>query len=841
MSLVVTPPKVRHGVKWHAKRLDHPSAGHLFDARQDKDVARIALRLDVTRESLLAAIEEARREREAEWAKEDAEAAAKAAPPPEVAAEPELVATGPPLRVRAWLERGGAPEESYPTLEDAISTSKCDLFAWEGTEQLVALDVDLLHPGRPFSERELLRLVDEVPAPLPAIGWITRSGGVRLIFKAAPGFTARARACLYLLLTDLALDDRVKRIEMLPRTRRPPATSRLVLSTRACGVVDLPGRIKRSGGEASVTEEEIQKWLDQRGLHYGRHPHGVCPIAPSEKEARDPVIVGAEGVYCHYCAGNRGPARAFRSWASLIGGHGEEGNDAIAAMGINFVHSTHARLVLLATYPTVHEEILRHAYDALLRTLHPTEVERIGGVFNPHLAVVRGPGQWLRADDFLPHDSIGPGTFGSLPWVAGSPVRRDLAAGSGKLAGYLEVLPVTHLVVSPEWRFPYVLVPRKIHSAPLEGDPLEWPACEELLTTVLAGTTSAWVKVVLGIVVSALRAQRGAPMPPFSILQALTGSGKGAAVALAEGILGAPVAPINLAGQNAQEVATSIGMGLESGAMLLFGDEAGKVKDWWIKSSALLAICDTHSWRKLHVGMVKSPVRAAIVLAASTLPRGLSTMPEFHRRVTVFGLPRVPVVLSSLWEQRVDEILGVVSLTQLRNSSIGAKLAEGFLAKARSYVPDEPLPSWPTQAKDFGGQALQDYSEDSFYLRLTVEQLYLLWTGESDRSLTDSRSRWSGWLRCWKVGVSEGDVRDTAAEALERWISDEDPNDMKMAKLHQLETVDVAAILGLGPGVDVRFAARAHGRRVHVRFESPLAKDADRRDPRYFPRIEGAP
>lgn len=792
MPILVERPT--RGVRWIARNGERSDR---FDPDDAAAVRRAARSLAVEEAELRAAVAAARAEL--------------------VEEAPAPVAEEVPA-VRAWDLGDANATESWPDLWTALRESSRELFAWQEVEKLAALDFDVREGAR-FSEAEVLPLVDRQAAPLPRVGWITKSGGLRLIFEPADGLDAKQRACLYVLLTSVALDDRLIRVELLPRTRRPPLGSRMIESSQTAGVVDLAGRIRAQGGEASVTLEEIQGWLEERGLGYGRHPHDVCPIDPCPTSGQPPVLIGEDGIYCYRCAGVS--ARGWRPWAALVGQQRDAlGHDPIAAMGIGLTHWIHARLVLRASLPTVPDGILRPGYDALLRILHPEDEDRIRRVFDPNLDFVRGAGCWLRADDLVPHDAIGPGSVRMLPWVDGHPARIDRALGSGSIPGYTTVAPVSHLIAAPEWRHPVVLVPRPV-ATQAEGPPLSWEECCATFRQAMPGVKIEWIQLVLGLVVGALRAQRGAPMPPISVVYAPSGSGKGAAIAAAEGILGSTRAGINLAAANAQEVGTSIGMGLESGAMILFGDELGKVRNFWEKCGPLLMLCDQHVWRKLHVGMVTTPVRAHVVLAASTLPRGLSTMPEFDRRAAIFKLPRAPS--SARWEGGIEALLGVPSLTRLRESPLGSQLAEGVVVKARSMVPDTALAPWPEQAALFGGQRIMEGDEELEGLYRLVRALYALWIDpDAEPALGTGEERYPGWLACWVRAGSYAAMANAAAKAYETWNSPEDPHDERIARALRLETLDLTAPLQTTE--DLRLSIRHHGQRAYVRFVN--AKDS---------------
>jgi hypothetical protein len=711
-----------------------------------------------------------------------------------------------------------SPPEVFTGL---FSLSPLLYWRWSGVDNLAAVDIDVVRdaePGRRFTDAEIPGLLAQA-APLPKWGWVTRSGGVRLIFTAADGLTAGARAAAYLMLTDLALDDRIRRsppgIEVLSNTRRPPEGNTVWESDRTSGVADLAGRLRSRGGEAAVTPEEVAAWLEGRGLSYGRWPHEQCPVEPGASSShRDPVIIREDGVYCHRCAGLSG--RGWIPWSRLVGAREAGEADPVAAMVLHWTHWAHARLVLQALYPGISDQVLRNGYSTLLRMVEPDE-DRIGRVFWEDLDFVRSHSGWLRAGDLQPHDTISLRTIGLLPWTRGLPPRIDTAAGTGPLPGYPPIVPLWHVQDKVEWKADHVVVPRPVQRTPFHGDPHSWTECVALLCASLPGCTEMWCKALLAVVIGALRAQRGAATPPLTILHGPTGCGKGALVAAAQGVLASPDHNFKMSA-DVTEIERALGTALEAGAQLIVGNEVGKTAaGFWAKSAPLLDMSDMFTWRKLMAGWVNTPARAHLLLVGSTLPRGLVSMPEFNRRGAVFVLPRVDE--NRRWQEGCREAFGVDSLRRLRSTSEGTRLAESILAAARPYASRVPLPSWPEQAVELSASELAD-DEEAQALDETVRRLYRAWISNEENSTvsaTDIIGRWEGWMRGWRAGSG----KETAAIVLEGYFADTDSPDERTAKTGRLETADVVRVCRLARSVQLDLRVRWHGRKVALRFEPP--------------------
>ena len=734
------------------------------------------------------------------------------------------------------LDGGSVAPAAFGGLDEALASSPHLYWSWDGTRRLAALDVDVLDGMGVFTDSDVA-YVSSAAAPTPSWAWVTRSGGLRLMFEpcARYGLAADERAGLHAILVPRSsFSVRTEKVELLPSTRRPPATSTVTRGAPDYGVSNMRGALMRSGGRDAAPPAEVDTWLADRDMVMGgRYEHERCPIDPGPTSGTPPVMVTDDGVRCFRCAGSRNDG--WRSWAALVGAVTARRADPepyVAAAGA-FVHWTHARLVLLALRPRCTEATLRLGYRALLRVLHDAtwaeDSERAASVFSPELAIVRGRGSWLHTGSYAVHDAIGPHTLRALPACRGGPALERFQT-SELLAGYAPVEPVAHVVDRPTWREGSVLVPRAIPGAQADERLSFAEARERLRRAMGAGCTDDWLDTVYLLVVAGLRAQLRLAVPPVVVLTGATRSGKGAATEAARGILGLPCARLRFDG--ARELAMSIGEGLDAGAGLLWADEIGKVVDWWHQSTALLQLSDSHTWRKLHHGTTVSPVRAAVLLVGSTLPRGLSTMSEVASRATVVRLPRVAGAVSARWEANLARALGVDGgLGNLRSSPAGAAIAEAWVADAIAEATGErSRVSWPEHGDWLGGSRLGE-DADARELADVVAGLYRLWREAPDEALIAEGSRGAGWLRCWAAGRG-----DQAAELLSEWVSDDDGERERAGRLARLDSVVVPDAARLPPGADVSLVVRSRGRRVSARFSAAGdPASLDRQNPTLFP------
>lgn len=784
------------------------------DPDSERDVCRVARLLGTTANAIRDAIDAAR-------------VAAASAPPPAPAVplkrEPVTVLV---RRVDETDDRARVFSDFQAAIDAARTAGDADrvILKWpaKSAHRLVALDVDV---AKPFDLPDLMGRASGRAAPRPAWSWLTRSGGFRFVFEndlGDYGLTATERAGLFALLVPSAVGGyNVERVEVKCDTRCPPAGS-AVMAGWGYGVSDLRGALLRTGGAGEVSEHEVEDYLAEHGLEVGqRYSHDRCPINPGPISGTDPVQVTDEGIKCYRCDAD---GNGWRPWSRLIDNDGadEPERDPIVEMALRWVHWAHARLVLVALRPLVPESLREAGYRALLRVVHDDEMTdegrraekaraRLDRVLAPDLRVVRGRGAWLHVGSWNVHTTITRESLRTLPALS-TALALDTAMGTEALPGFVPVEPVHFVATEPTWRESEgcVWVPRKLVGV----EPAEEMTYDQALTALASavpGVSPEWLGLVYLLVLAMVRAQLSLATPPTLLVTGPPGSGKGFSVHVACALLG--VEPHRLRFNGARDLGLSIGEGIRAGAPILFGDEVGKAEGFWRQSAPILELGPTFSWRGLHVGGLSAPFKSAVVLGGSTLPRGLTTMQELARRLALFDLPPVPAEVSGRWDGAICSYFGVPTLAALRSSPWGAAVGDAYLARARAEVLSEQLPPWVEQAQAHGARPLSD-DDDARELADLVRRLWEVWTSGEERVPSDA-AKFRGWLRGWHDGVS-GPHR--AAEALAGYFEDDDTPAAREAKLGRLETADVAKAVGLPPGARVSLRAKAHGRRVALRF-----------------------
>jgi hypothetical protein len=314
----------------------------------------------------------------------------------------------------------------YPAPDPIITWETKD---GDAVSHLAALDVDWHRSASspPPADWWYDALVSDSPVR-PSLYWRTHGGGLRAIFLPCFPLGATRIAALFAAWN---LHERygprqapfagITGIELKTDTRHPayPRTG----DGAKCGPVRRGGGsdVLRAmwsllDGETDEPDEDaVADWLRERGMEFGkRYPHSRCPIKPSNKENRDPVIVLDGGIYCHACDSE---GRGFRSWRSLLSVRpGARRRNVVFDMVKHVTHWTHAKHILRAEWPylfSLAPDVAQLAYQSLLLLRHCPGVKEgrvrntkhsrgvcrwIKGVFSD-IPMVRGRDRWLNSAD----------------------------------------------------------------------------------------------------------------------------------------------------------------------------------------------------------------------------------------------------------------------------------------------------------------------------------------------------------------------------------------------------------------------------------------------------------
>lgn len=259
---------------------------------------------------------------------------------------------------------------------------------WVDVESLCGLDVDF-HKGLEPLPHELIGFCDMI-RPTPFEFWLTKSGGLRLMYKQSGQYTADEIAAV--AAYRIAERFPTATFEFLTRTRRPPGE----VYRPTCGSADLDYVRKLLG--QSVEGTDYSEYLEAHGFVVGqRYPHIQCPVNPSRRAEgnADPVRVFEDHIDCRICAAD-GMKRGSKTpgYFPYVALTGDRIQSLTASAVINFVHWAQARHMLARSVnsPTIAEKL----YRALLKLYHGPD-PRIPLVFTAcePIGLIRSDGTWI--------------------------------------------------------------------------------------------------------------------------------------------------------------------------------------------------------------------------------------------------------------------------------------------------------------------------------------------------------------------------------------------------------------------------------------------------------------
>lgn len=296
--------------------------------------------------------------------------------PPDPVAHATATATR--FKVRDLASPDSAAVE-FASFADALAAGRDgQVIRWDDRTAVACLDYDWHNGDAPPAN-----VIDYAyhANPAPSYAWVTRSGGLRLVYlrHGSTGADVLAAVAAYSLVA--RLPDRSP--ELKNETRTPPGEYRTL-----AGGCDLD-HIRATFSEKEVDESARDEYLDERGLALGqRLPHSHCVIDSSRaSNSPNPVTITETGIRCYSCEAHLG--NGFRSWASLLG---NTVSTPLASVVRNRVHWEHARYILAEHMPRLGEGLREAWYKAALTVYHGTDVD-IAAIFaTRHL--VRFAGYW---------------------------------------------------------------------------------------------------------------------------------------------------------------------------------------------------------------------------------------------------------------------------------------------------------------------------------------------------------------------------------------------------------------------------------------------------------------
>lgn len=438
------------------------------------------------------------------------------------------------FRVRL-IHQPAANATEYDDFDAALGhpgATKEHVIEWKDAGLVAALDFDW-HTSKP--PEDVGRFI-HLATPRPSYGWVTRSGGLRLIYvrqgdTPADAIAAVAAYGLYQRMQPEAL-------ELKTGTRFPSGDIE-----RLPGSVDLSS-IRSMFDDTSFDTVARDEYLAERGLTIGsRHAHDVCPMNPGRRSnSPDPVLICDDGVRCFSCGGR---GRGFVSWGQLIG-HYVPTEFAVCVR--NFTHWEHARYVV-AQHINLPDGLLESFYRAALVVSHGADDPRIPSVFRER-DLVRFDGFWgtrqaeIRRDDRVKYTVAGlPVCLGPDGKIDNEKHERFLDSSSLDRWGYFPLKRVYGISMTrfmsplPDCRprievdTPGIIKPRYLEPDARDTEDAAWG----LIESAYPGVDRALIEL---LVFCRGRIEFGHDNPPMFLFEGASGSGKTGSPHLAAAICG---------------------------------------------------------------------------------------------------------------------------------------------------------------------------------------------------------------------------------------------------------------------------------------------------------------
>jgi hypothetical protein len=735
----------------------------------------------------------------------------------------ELPLDAPPVveQYRVRKEQGSNGTD-YATFAEALrAASKGDVVEWDSADRCAALDMDF-HSCDAASAAELIRTAETLH-PRPFCWWITKHGGLRLMYSATERYTAADLAAVAgfqaLQLYPLAT------LEINHRTRFPPGEYHWSEPDEETGILGA------MCGTGDISPDVWQAYCDDKGYTIGgRYGHSLCPVSPSDRGRRnvDPVCVYSDHVHCYICAADGirlgGASPGYFGAASLIGG--SKGNMLRTCVD-HFTHWDHARYVLEQVAPNVPSNLAQHIYGALLRRRHGHDPRvYLCFVATKGRAMVRMEGYWADRDGkpmALTSDSA---------ILAGLPACRDVL-DSGKTSpnkqqceffaqntdlshqGYPPLVTVWGIHLSanlaPIRPRIYTVMPssalrdldsRKPKYLP-SGERMPDDRAWQTLETVFPRCNRHLLRLLIA---SKGLSECGAGLPPMLVLTGPTGAGKTVSARLAAALCGDSCTTVTFSTQP-ERVRAGLIDAKRRGTYAVLDEFLKAAKEHRRGAEGamemLLSFTPDSTSHLLYIGPVPMGPLPVCVWCDTAIPDSVKSHAQLARRLAHCYLPD-----AMQWEATLREA-GLASPDDLRVSGSPALLAAAdsiVSSVADAYFPPGGSPPAFSEIVQAEGFAMLRDSDTSRERHEAIRELFRL-TCLAPPLTGENLSRWAA--PGWKLVELD---RDDKLSEMWRTLSDADDPVSSRA----IEETDLRAVLALRQSA--RMETRSHGRKLVIRF-----------------------
>lgn len=552
----------------------------------------------------------------------------------------------PMFRVRG-IRRPASDAVEFSDIWDALCAKievADPVVEWDGVDEWCVVDIDF-HEGS-VPDADYLRQVADTLRPVPVAWWLSRSGGLHVLFSRYEGRAADGLAVS--AAVSLAARFPTAGIEIKHSTRQPGGE---VVRRRPTGLGDAYGRFS---GDTSLAGGDVASFLSDRGLSPGeRYPHEQCPVNPSPRAAGNspPVCAYDDHIYCFICAAD-GVRRGSRTpgYFPLAKLCGSVQASMFRLCVDNFTHWQHAQHVVRTV---VRDSLAEAAYRAALHDRHGDD-PRIPLVFvGPKGGLIRTWGAWADSNGNATKLDKGSATLAKLPCCLypardkkGNPVLQPDAAHVEQLSVMLDLAAygypaitriwgahITQMQEQPDGRVCMVL--RR------NGEPEYLPHSRRMEESAAWSVLETWFPGLDRGAVELLIAAKGCSetsggLPPMVFFYGPTGSGKSQTVSLAAAICGDRVGTV-LFERERQRIYAAIREAKNTGSFAFFDEYLKHATDARVSPEKAMEIVLTIKPDTMAHILYRGPVALGdlpvIVFSDTTIPAKVWGHSQIARRV----------------------------------------------------------------------------------------------------------------------------------------------------------------------------------------------------------------
>lgn len=525
---------------------------------------------------------------------------------------------------------------------------------WEDRSQCCAVDLDF-HGGN--APAGLLALAAGL-SPMPYRYWLTKSGGLRLIYLRSVTQPAHALAGIAGLA--LLTVHRTAGLELITRTRFPEGDvwGSCELQDDTCNAV------RMLQGKYTVDDREFADWLESKGLVVGdAFAHVHCPANPHPRAEGNaaPVKIFDDHIYCHVCNADGvcfgSHTAGYFPAARLCGSFSQS---LFALCTEHMTHWQHAKFAIMSMDAlSGRETIAKAVYWAALALRHGACNPLIPGVFTSGDNLIRYDGHWgddqgkpvlfregqaqrlhdLPAAQFIDGEGKVGVSLKMVEWLRHT--------GDISRYGYPHVAPIwgvhlSHQLPPADWRICTVL-----HPANMRGNAMRDRLPRYLTVGSRLTLDEAWARIevvfprvnrnaVMLLVAAKGCCETGMGLPPLLLFSGPTGAGKSATVKLASAILGDHATEIPYT-PNTERLRAGLMHAKKKGSFAVFDEflkgASKSRKDPAESMECLLNFTPDSESHMLYVGPVALGALPVCVWSDTTVPEEIITHAQLARRL----------------------------------------------------------------------------------------------------------------------------------------------------------------------------------------------------------------